>query len=122
VAGEITERVLVNLLETVRALCVDRIYRELGDKHSFQLWRLFPRELANSNLEKVVRFAQYRMKDLVQSPDSILTGPPTAGKTPESKEDLPAPIHGTGNPLQNWSLDDFSLGLRNPEKDRELEL
>lgn len=57
VAGEITERELVNLLESARDLSSNKEYRELGKKHGFDLNGLFPDELSQSKLEKVARFA-----------------------------------------------------------------
>lgn len=119
-AGEITERQLINLLENVRTLSIDKTYIELGQRHGLLLSRLFPPELADSKLEKVCRFVRFRMAGPAHGlgPTNVSAGEPN----PESKEDPSAQIPGKGKQNLDWSLEDFLPNQTPPVKDRELEI
>jgi hypothetical protein len=119
-AGQITERQLINLLETARALCSDKTYIELGQRHGLRLSKLFPAELASSKLEKVTRFVRFRMVDPTPAlgPTGVSAGEPN----PEPKEGRSSQIPGKGKHIPDWSLDNFLPSQTPPAKDRELEL
>jgi hypothetical protein len=119
-AGQITERQLINLLENARALCSDKKYVELGQRHGLPLSSIFPHELADSKLEKVARFVRFRMDDLAHGlgPTNLSGDEPN----PESKGGRSAQIKGKGEQNSDWSLEDFLPRQTPPEKDRELEI
>jgi len=121
-AGEITERGLVNLLKGARELASNQKYCDLGKKHSFDLKGLFPEELSHSKLEKVARFAQFRLAGSILYPgmdSNTGKGVETTSGTKEGPSSQPG---RAGKNLSNWSLDDFISGSTTPEKDRELEI
>jgi hypothetical protein len=119
-AGEITERQLINLLENARTLSIDKTYIELGQRHGLPLSRLFPPELADSKLEKVCRFVRFRMTGLAHGlgPTNVSADEPNS----ESKEEPSAQIPGKGKQNPDWSLEDFLPDQTPPVKDRELEI
>jgi hypothetical protein len=119
-AGQITERQLINLLENARALCSDRKFVELGHRHGLQLSSLFPHELADSKLEKVSRLVRFRMDGLTPDlgPAKLSAGDPN----PVSKEGRSAQIPGKEKQSADWSLEDFLPHQTPPSKDRELEI
>ncbi len=121
IAGEIAERELINLLETARDLYSNEQYRELGKIHGFDLNGIFPDELSESRLEKVVRFAQFRLFRLVPPP-GLAPKPSTKSEIASKTNEGPSLEKGAKDErLSNWSLDDFSHGPGPTEKDRELE-
>jgi hypothetical protein len=121
-AGEITERGLVNLLESARELASTQKYCELAKKHSFDLDGLFPDELAKSKLEKVARIAQFRLSGSILYPGPDSNTGKVVEATSGTKEGPSSQPEVTGKLFPNWSLDDFTPGSATPEKDREFEL
>jgi hypothetical protein len=121
IAGEITERELVNLLESARDLSSNENYRELGKIHGFDFNGIFPDELSASKFEKVFRFVQFRLSRSIPPPGPASKSSIKSEIASKTKEGPSFEKGSTDKRLSDWSLDDFSHGSRTPQKDRELE-
>jgi hypothetical protein len=100
-AGRMTDSQLVNLFEAAYSLCKEPRNAELGRKHGFQLYELFPKELSRSSISKISKFFRFRLPELSKTQDS---------------KDL---VEGTSNSKsEDWTLDSliFPPGI---DKDRE---
>ena len=60
-ANRMTEREFVDLLEAARELCTTPRNLELIREHGFEIKEVFPPTLAYSGLEKIARFARFRL-------------------------------------------------------------
>jgi hypothetical protein len=119
-SGQMTERHLVNLLESANDLRTNPAYAELGRQNGFELIRLFPIELAESKLEKISRFVKFRAPEIALQIETSELVDPEIGKTNPSKGEQIENIPKKASP--SWSLEDFTPRHQVRSKDRELEL
>jgi len=103
-ANRMTEREIIDLLEAARELCTAPRNLGLIREHGFELREVFPLHLANSELDKIANFAQFRLSAMFpEEPAPGLTS------TPEIIKDL-------------GSETDEGQGPRPPMKERDFEI